>query len=51
MFHLPNGGFDWDAYYSYVPDGPAFDGAQWIVLDGDWDTGILRDGFMYWMNG
>lgn len=26
VYHLPNGGFDWDGYNRRVADGPAFDG-------------------------
>lgn len=50
IFHLPNGGFDWDGYYDYVPDGPAFDGAEWIVLHGDWEDGYLQEAFMWFID-
>lgn len=26
----------------------AFDGAEWLVLDGDWETGTILQAFMWW---
>lgn len=51
LFHLPNGGFDWDGYWNYVPDGPAFDGVEWLILHGDWELGTLNSAFMWWIGG
>lgn len=47
-YYLGNGYFDWEGYYNHVPDGPAFDGAEWLVLHGDWETGTLMQAFMWY---
>ena len=42
-----NGEFDFDCYWDIPVDGPAFDGAEWLVLHGDWETGTLKQAFMW----
>jgi len=48
LYYLGNGYFDWDRYYLHVPDGPAFDGKEWLVLNGDWEGGQLTQAFMWY---
>ena len=50
IYYLGNGEFDFTGYYQHVPDGPAFDGAEWLVLHGDWETGTLMEAFMWFIN-
>lgn len=49
-YYMGNGVFDWEGYYRHVPDGPAFDGAMWLTLNGDWTTGILKQAFMWYVD-
>lgn len=50
IYHLPNGGFDFEGYYKHVPDGPAFDGMEWLVVQGDWESGTIYQAFMWYLN-
>ena len=35
IYYLGNGDFDWEGYNNHIDDGPAFDGAEWLVLHGN----------------
>lgn len=38
---------DFTGYYAHVPDGIAFDGAEWLYLCGDLETATLVQAFMW----
>lgn len=48
MFYEGNGVLNWEAYFQYHPDGPAFGGASWLFVNGNLDTGVLQQAFMWW---
>lgn len=50
IYYLGNGEFNFETYFEHIPDGPAFDGAQWLVLDGDWETGTIMQAFMWYID-
>ena len=47
IYYLGNGVFDFGSYWERVPDGVAFDGAEWLVLTADEE---LAQAFMWFTN-
>lgn len=46
LYQLGNGGFDWERYWSHTPDGPAFEGVEWLVMGGY--DGSVQNAYMWW---
>ena len=42
-----DGGFDWEGFRRRVPDGPAFDGADFLIQTGD---GNLQQSWMWFID-
>lgn len=49
IYHLPNGGFDFEGYWNHIPDGVAFGGTEWYFDDPE-GTGYTVPAYMWYKN-